>query len=396
MSRPEAPIDRSGPLGKFAEDLRALRISSGLSYREMAGGQSFSHSTMSKAAAGKQLPTLEVTLAYVRACRGDEDQWTRRWHGLLNATAVTADGGAVSSPRPGRSRQRSQQTPGKAGSSPEGVSTGRNSRFSTRVVEPSEVRSASRERTDTRAESSKNEASVDAQFTRAMQSGDCGPEYRDALNTLVAYGLRVVGAWIRTGRIFQECAAGGRYVSIPAWFDPDDVDDLIAETVTDGLALFQGQLDKQKWDPRLGASSTTYFVGSCTLAFPNVLRRHAGSRGSRGLHTPIGAGGDLDLLDDQFADSHEDAVIVRSDLVSAMAEMTGVHRKVLWGSAMEMSHADIAIQVGLTPRAVEGQLRRARAELRRRLSRTTTDSRHHGKACAQDAIGKARGWSRTC
>jgi DNA-directed RNA polymerase specialized sigma24 family protein len=323
---------------------------------------------MSKAAAGKQLPTLEVTLAYVRACRGDVEKWNRRWHELLDATS--GDGGAVSPPRHGQGRPRSQQPQGKAGNTPED----RTSRSSPGMPEPS------RDHNDV----SDNRSTIDARFTSAMLSGDGSPEYRDALNTLVAYGLRVVGAWIRTGRIFQECAARGRRVPIPAWFDRDDVDDLVAETVADGFVLFQDQLDKQKWDPRLGASSTTYFVGSCTLAFPNVIRRHAGGRGGRALLTPIGASRELDLLDDQFADSHEDGVIVRSDLASAMAEMTGVHRLVLLGSAWEMSHADIAMQLGLTPRAVEGQLRRARAELRGRLSWNATDPGHSGKACMQD------------
>jgi len=48
----------------------------------MGDREHFSCTTLSKAAAGRHLPALEVTLAYVRACRGDEEEWTRT-HGEL-------------------------------------------------------------------------------------------------------------------------------------------------------------------------------------------------------------------------------------------------------------------------------------------------------------------------
>nr|WP_132126505.1 hypothetical protein [Actinocrispum wychmicini] len=45
----------------------------------MAKHAHYSASTLSEAAAGRSLPSLEVTLAYVRACGGDPAEWEDRW-----------------------------------------------------------------------------------------------------------------------------------------------------------------------------------------------------------------------------------------------------------------------------------------------------------------------------
>jgi hypothetical protein len=64
----------------LAFDLRALRESSGNpTYRTLAKTAGYSATTLGDAAGGVQLPTLEVTLAYVGACGGDVTAWRRRW-----------------------------------------------------------------------------------------------------------------------------------------------------------------------------------------------------------------------------------------------------------------------------------------------------------------------------
>ncbi len=65
----------------FAVELRALRERAGQPpYRELARRAHYSAGTLSDAAGGRKLPSLAVTLAYVRACDGDVDEWERRWH----------------------------------------------------------------------------------------------------------------------------------------------------------------------------------------------------------------------------------------------------------------------------------------------------------------------------
>jgi Helix-turn-helix domain len=64
----------------FAAQLRELRERAGRpSYRRLAQLAHYSHTALSQAAAGHSLPSLAVTLAFVRACGGDVEEWTARW-----------------------------------------------------------------------------------------------------------------------------------------------------------------------------------------------------------------------------------------------------------------------------------------------------------------------------
>jgi hypothetical protein len=84
MPRTERPLaSEDTELGGFAADLRKLRDKAGKpSYRELASRAHYSAATLSDAAGGKKLPTLAVTLAYVRACDGDEQEWEQRWRAI--------------------------------------------------------------------------------------------------------------------------------------------------------------------------------------------------------------------------------------------------------------------------------------------------------------------------
>ncbi|RLK58734.1 hypothetical protein [Actinokineospora cianjurensis] len=64
----------------FAEALRELRRLAGSpTYRQLGARAHYSAAALSDAAAGRKLPTLAVTLAYVRACGGDAREWEQRW-----------------------------------------------------------------------------------------------------------------------------------------------------------------------------------------------------------------------------------------------------------------------------------------------------------------------------
>jgi len=78
--RPEAPIDPSnGPVAEFAASLRELRDQSGLTIEEVAKRAHYSRGAISGAQSGKQLPTWQITEAFVSACRGDPAEWKPRW-----------------------------------------------------------------------------------------------------------------------------------------------------------------------------------------------------------------------------------------------------------------------------------------------------------------------------
>ncbi|MFD3524228.1 helix-turn-helix domain-containing protein [Streptomyces sp. NPDC058653] len=87
MPRGERPLDpQGGPLSEFAARLRKLREQAGRpTYRDLARDAHYSIATLSSAAAGRQLPSLAVTLAYVRACGGDEREWAVVWRRTADA-----------------------------------------------------------------------------------------------------------------------------------------------------------------------------------------------------------------------------------------------------------------------------------------------------------------------
>ena len=81
MPRPERSVDPTeGPVARLAVGLRELRRCAGSpGYRELARRAHYSATTLAQAARGVSLPSLAVTLAYVRACGGDAAEWERRW-----------------------------------------------------------------------------------------------------------------------------------------------------------------------------------------------------------------------------------------------------------------------------------------------------------------------------
>ena len=111
MGRLERPLNpEAGEVERFAADLRALRERAGQpTYRQLALQAHYAVTTLSQAAAGNRLPTLEVALAYVRACGADEtaqQEWCRRWQQL--ARQLDPDHRTVS---PGRRRLNSEDRP---------------------------------------------------------------------------------------------------------------------------------------------------------------------------------------------------------------------------------------------------------------------------------------------
>nr|WP_225955260.1 hypothetical protein [Kibdelosporangium phytohabitans] len=80
-----------GPLLLWAADLRKLRAQAGTpSYRELARRAHYSTAALSEAAGGRKLPSLQVAMAYVRACGGDVEVWEQRWRDVTAELALPA------------------------------------------------------------------------------------------------------------------------------------------------------------------------------------------------------------------------------------------------------------------------------------------------------------------
>lgn len=66
----------------FTAALQQVRRHAGLSYRRLAERAHYSHPQLIRATSGKQLPTWDVTAAYLRGCGVPADLmpvWRRRW-----------------------------------------------------------------------------------------------------------------------------------------------------------------------------------------------------------------------------------------------------------------------------------------------------------------------------
>lgn len=107
MGRREGPLDpAAGPVQRFAFELRKLRQEAGdLTYRTMAQRTAYSVATLSRAAAGEQLPSFAVVLAYVQACGADTAEWERRWRAVAEQVAgEPGDGDDAEAPYRGLAR----------------------------------------------------------------------------------------------------------------------------------------------------------------------------------------------------------------------------------------------------------------------------------------------------
>jgi len=83
VGRPEKIITVTDEITAFAADLRTLRAEAGgTTYRQLAQRTHYSHTTLTDATAGRQLPSLPVLMAFVQACGGDTDAWRTRWESL--------------------------------------------------------------------------------------------------------------------------------------------------------------------------------------------------------------------------------------------------------------------------------------------------------------------------
>ncbi|MEU8227859.1 helix-turn-helix transcriptional regulator [Kribbella sp. NPDC048915] len=75
-------FDHVQQVEKFAAALQRVRRHAGLSYRQLADRAHYSHPHLVRATNGKQLPTWEVTAAYLHGCGVPADLmpvWLRRW-----------------------------------------------------------------------------------------------------------------------------------------------------------------------------------------------------------------------------------------------------------------------------------------------------------------------------
>jgi DNA-directed RNA polymerase specialized sigma24 family protein len=205
----------------------------------------------------------------------------------------------------------------------------------------------------------------DAELVKALAK----EEFRGSLfnrfgEDIARYGLSVMVAWISTGSIFRQAAKLGRQVPLPSTgLDQDDVRELAHDTVAKGFHDFCERLRHGDWTPDGGASLATYFIGTCTLAFPNVYRRWYTLRKRVEPQEPVGL--HSELFEKGRSRDPADTVAAYDEARNALDGYSEVIRTVVILCSAGYSHAEIAELLSVSPRAVEGRLARFRKEQHR-------------------------------
>lgn len=201
-------------------------------------------------------------------------------------------------------------------------------------------------------------------------TGFTGPAQEMFEAELAAYAYPVMMAWTRTGEIIKRCAQKGRPLGIRdtgAGWSRDDRCELSTETVARALDFFRKKvLLHGTWDHTRGATIKTYFVGACLFQFPNVYQRWNTERRSWQDRCAMvvddpGDPAGLGLLGSD--DNTEEHAIARHQLQQVMDELKDSYpdlREIIELQLQGYTCAQAAARLGLSARAIEGQLYRFR------------------------------------
>lgn len=203
---------------------------------------------------------------------------------------------------------------------------------------------------------------ADLQLVDAIRKGELsGQRWSVVEDALIEYGYQVITALLRTNFIFQRCREHG--LRLPAMpIPPSEQEDLAQETVVEALRVFKEKVATgQGWDPAGGASVRTFFTRGLLFQFANIWRKR--------LRT---ASVDAEVTIDELVDlpaatlgPHE-LCAQRDEIRRGLADIDS-HRTraalVLTSDGYEQE--EIAEILGVTPRAVEGYMRRHRQRTQR-------------------------------
>lgn len=201
-----------------------------------------------------------------------------------------------------------------------------------------------------------------------------GPQYQQFIQRLMEYGWRTLISWSADGVIFERTARAGRPVPahmVQTSWGEHERSQVVTDTVLKGTIIFREHgLVRAKWNAAAGAGLPTYFVGASILAFrPVYIRwfndhRLGQAELDRGpADADDGPHAHPDIPDQRATDpakaatTYDDIAHLRQQLPDSQL------REALSWIAFGYSHAQAAQLVGLTPKALERRLARARARI---------------------------------
>ncbi|MBN9200002.1 MAG: sigma-70 family RNA polymerase sigma factor, partial [Microbacterium chocolatum] len=228
-----------------------------------------------------------------------------------------------------------------------------------------------------RAEERFDRLAGDRELTAALQaSGYRGRNYELFANEIAKYGWAVIRGWIYKGQIRGEVRRKG-FGALEAEPRPgsmiEDAESLADETVVLALSAFRDKvLIPGKWDPGKGASLRTFFVGQCLLQFSNVYKRWRREE-LRSYAEPQAPPPDAAWADDfeegsstPVAPDASEAAHIKDELRRAFGSIKDERvRSAFYLSVTHgFTHAEIGEKLGMTAKAVESAIARARQQVR--------------------------------
>jgi DNA-directed RNA polymerase specialized sigma24 family protein len=204
---------------------------------------------------------------------------------------------------------------------------------------------------------------ADCELRDALASQEfTGPAYAVFEEELASYGHQVMTAWLATGQIFALCRqAGLNLMTLP--IPLSEREDLAQETVAEALRTFKrAALQQGGWRPEGGASLRTFFTGALFRQFANIWKKRLRAR------VPL-AEPSLDTLPSDTESpgpGPADTALQRDEIRRGLAEITNDRTRValvLTEDGYEQEEIAEILGPDVTPRAVEGYLRRHRRHL---------------------------------
>ena len=212
-------------------------------------------------------------------------------------------------------------------------------------------------------------------------TGFTGPTYHGFSDDLWQHALPILKSKMRSGEIFTMCS--DKNVVLDPTSDEravlhssiEDRDALAVDTIAAAIRQFRVTLMEGGWKPSGGASVETYFIGACVLAFGDVFRKWARTR--RRHLAQILQNTEVDTLAAQLiskALDPEQAAVTRDTVEIILRKSTPQTRMICALIMRDIPFSEIAEQIGITERAVEGKMRRLRLRVHRMIEQGSIDT----------------------
>lgn len=202
-----------------------------------------------------------------------------------------------------------------------------------------------------------------------VAAGFTGPDWDFVQEQLLRYGLTVISSWIRSGQIVAKCAEKRVRARSPRPLarESDTAEEIALDVISVGAVKFRDDvLLPGKYDPKKGASLSTFFIGQCLFQYDNAMAKWETHEMPIPRIADVEA--ELKVIDAERTVGVEDDAI-RTVMVQMILEgaSNDIAARVLAMSALRYPVEEIAISVGKSLDSVRSILKREKHLLRLEL-----------------------------